>query len=172
LFLWSLESGTRPKTGQAIKAATHTWNHPEAWHWRRSRSPAAVVRQQRTAPRGGEVQERRRARSMAPPVDPPDVEMEMDPAPQPPPPAVAPAPAAVGEGWSMLSRARGLLEEGKPSLALQAVRTLPSLPFSVRSPFHVLSSRVRLHRRPASRPAMKWGIREFFFPSRIVRIGS
>ncbi|KAJ1254678.1 hypothetical protein BS78_04G043700 [Paspalum vaginatum] len=46
-------------------------------------------------------------------MDPPDVEME--PAPQPP------APAAAGEGWSMLSRARVLLEEGKPSLALQAV---------------------------------------------------
>ncbi|CAD6248015.1 unnamed protein product [Miscanthus lutarioriparius] len=54
---------------------------------------------------------------MAPPMDPPDVDMEVDPAPQPPAPAVA----AVGEGWSMLSRARGLLEEGKPSLALQLV---------------------------------------------------
>lgn len=52
---------------------------------------------------------------MTQPMDPPDVEMEMEPAPQPP------APTAVGEGWSMLSRARGLLEEGKPSLALQAV---------------------------------------------------
>jgi hypothetical protein len=162
LFLWSLESGTRPKTGQAIKAATHTWNHPEAWHWRRSRSPAAVVRQQRTAPRGGEVQERRRARSMAPPVDPPDVEMEMDPAPQPPPPAVAPAPAAVGEGWSMLSRARGLLEEGKPSLALQAVRTLPPLPISVRSPFLSRAVSLAFVSTVARRPAMKWGIRGFF----------
>ena len=96
---------------------------------------------------------------MALPMDPPDVEMEMDPAPQPPAPAVAPAPASVGEGWSMLSRARGLLEEGKPSLALQLVRTLPPLPFSVRSPFHVLSSRVRLHRRPASGDEMgnPWG---------------
>ncbi|XP_020408839.1 uncharacterized protein [Zea mays] len=54
---------------------------------------------------------------MTPPMDPPDVEMEMEPAPQPP------APTAVGEGWSMLSRARGLLEEGKPSLALQAIDT-------------------------------------------------
>ena len=61
---------------------------------------------------------------MAPPMDPPDVDMEVDPAPQPPAPAVA----AVGEGWSMLSRARGLLEEGKPSLALQAVRTLLLFP--------------------------------------------
>uniref|UniRef100_A0A0A9E7X5 Uncharacterized protein n=1 Tax=Arundo donax TaxID=35708 RepID=A0A0A9E7X5_ARUDO len=43
-------------------------------------------------------------------MDPPDVEME-----------AARAPAAAGEGWSMLSRARALLEEGKPSLALQAV---------------------------------------------------
>jgi len=92
---------------------------------------------------------------MALPMDPPDVDMEVDPAPQPPAPAVA----AVGEGWSMLSRARGLLEEGKPSLALQLVRTLPPLPFSVRSPFHVLSSRVRLHRRPASGDEMgnPWG---------------
>ncbi|KAL6888685.1 hypothetical protein ACP4OV_009711 [Aristida adscensionis] len=46
-------------------------------------------------------------------MDPPDVEME---AAQSPPPA----PAA-GEGWSMLARARVLLQEGKPSLALQAV---------------------------------------------------
>jgi hypothetical protein len=38
----------------------------------------------------------------------------------------------------MLSRARALLEEGKPSLALQAVRlSLPSS-FLVPSPFHVL----------------------------------
>ncbi|PUZ74145.1 hypothetical protein GQ55_1G042100 [Panicum hallii var. hallii] len=54
-------------------------------------------------------------------MDPPDVEME--PAPEAPAqhPVPAPAPAAAGEGWSMLSRARALLEEGKPSLALQAV---------------------------------------------------
>ncbi|KAG2648634.1 uncharacterized protein LOC120654706 [Panicum virgatum] len=56
-------------------------------------------------------------------MDPPDVEMEAAPEPpaQPPVPAPAPASAAAGEGWSMLSRARALLEEGKPSLALQAV---------------------------------------------------
>jgi len=58
-------------------------------------------------------------------MDPPDVEMEA--APEPPVPA--PAPAAAGEGWSMLSRARALLQEGKPSLALQAVRPLPLSPF-------------------------------------------
>ncbi|XP_062224037.1 uncharacterized protein LOC133922643 [Phragmites australis] len=52
-------------------------------------------------------------------MDPPDVEMEPAQS-QPQPPPAAPAPAT-GEGWSMLSRARALLEEGKPSLALQAV---------------------------------------------------
>ena len=64
-------------------------------------------------------------------MDPPDVEMEAAPEPpaQPPVPAPAPASAAAGEGWSMLSRARALLEEGKPSLALQAVRPLPLSPF-------------------------------------------
>uniref|UniRef100_A0A0D9VCE9 C2HC zinc finger plants domain-containing protein n=1 Tax=Leersia perrieri TaxID=77586 RepID=A0A0D9VCE9_9ORYZ len=56
-------------------------------------------------------------------MDPSDVEMEaaeVEPTPQqpPPPPAVA---AAGEEGWSLLSRARVLLEEGKPSLALQAI---------------------------------------------------
>jgi hypothetical protein len=71
-------------------------------------------------------------------MDPPDVEME--PAEQPPshpqqpPPQQQPA-AAAGDGWSMLSRARGLLEEGQPSLALQAVRTLAPLPL----PSHPLS---------------------------------
>ncbi|KAL5211536.1 hypothetical protein ABZP36_022383 [Zizania latifolia] len=53
-------------------------------------------------------------------MDPSDVEMEAaeaEPTPQPP----QPAPGAAEEGWSMLSRARALLEEGKPSLALQAI---------------------------------------------------
>jgi hypothetical protein len=62
-------------------------------------------------------------------MDPSDVEMEPaehPPQPQQPPPQ-QPA-AAAGDGWSMLSRARGLLEEGQPSLALQAVRTLAPLP--------------------------------------------
>ncbi|TVU32661.1 hypothetical protein EJB05_24402 [Eragrostis curvula] len=53
-------------------------------------------------------------------MDPPDVEMEVEQTPPQAPPAPAPVPAA-GEGWNMLSRARALLEEGKPSLALQAV---------------------------------------------------
>ncbi|CAO2044612.1 unnamed protein product, partial [Urochloa humidicola] len=66
--------------------------------------------------RGGE-----RPRSSAPPMDPPDVEMELAPEAPAQPQAPAPAPEAAGEGWSMLSRARALLEEGKPSLALQAV---------------------------------------------------
>ncbi|GJM90251.1 hypothetical protein PR202_ga06513 [Eleusine coracana subsp. coracana] len=51
-------------------------------------------------------------------MDPPDVEMES--VQNPPQPLLAPVPAA-GEAWSMLTRARALLEEGKPSLALQAV---------------------------------------------------
>ncbi|CAL4889840.1 unnamed protein product [Urochloa decumbens] len=54
-------------------------------------------------------------------MDPPDVEMELAPEAPAQPQAPAMAPAAAGEGWSMLSRARALLEEGKPSLALQAV---------------------------------------------------
>ncbi|BAF07872.1 uncharacterized protein [Oryza sativa Japonica Group] len=58
-------------------------------------------------------------------MDPYDVEMEAaegEPmAEQAPPPAAAAAAAARGDGWSMLSRARVLLEEGKPSLALQAI---------------------------------------------------
>ncbi|CAN6237191.1 unnamed protein product [Urochloa humidicola] len=54
-------------------------------------------------------------------MDPPDVEMELAPEAPAQPQAPAPAPEAAGEGWSMLSRARALLEEGKPSLALQAV---------------------------------------------------
>lgn len=59
-------------------------------------------------------------------MDPPDVEME--PAPQSAAQPPAPAQAAGGEGWSMLSRARAMLEEGKPSLALQAVsETSPPL---------------------------------------------
>ncbi|KAL5207533.1 hypothetical protein ABZP36_031968 [Zizania latifolia] len=61
-------------------------------------------------------------------MDPSDVEMEAaeaEPTPQPPHPP--PQPASAGEGWSMLSRARALLEEGKPSLALQAVSYLSSL---------------------------------------------
>ena len=62
-------------------------------------------------------------------MDPPDVEMEAAPEPPAQPPVPAPAPAAAGEGWSMLSRARALLQEGKPSLALQAVRPLPLSPF-------------------------------------------
>ncbi|KAI4967017.1 hypothetical protein ZWY2020_034450 [Hordeum vulgare] len=58
-------------------------------------------------------------------MDPSDVEMEPaehppQPQPQQPPPP-QPQPAAAGDGWSMLSRARGLLQEGQPSLALQAV---------------------------------------------------
>ncbi|KAF7083713.1 hypothetical protein CFC21_087476 [Triticum aestivum] len=57
-------------------------------------------------------------------MDPSDVEMEpaehpSQPQPQQPPPP--PQPAAAGDGWSMLSRARGLLQEGQPSLALQAL---------------------------------------------------
>ncbi|KAF8776356.1 hypothetical protein HU200_003587 [Digitaria exilis] len=54
-------------------------------------------------------------------MDPPDVEMEPAPEPLAQPPSPTPAAAAAGEGWSMLSRARELLQEGKPSLALQAV---------------------------------------------------
>uniref|UniRef100_A0A0E0JVT1 C2HC zinc finger plants domain-containing protein n=1 Tax=Oryza punctata TaxID=4537 RepID=A0A0E0JVT1_ORYPU len=58
-------------------------------------------------------------------MDPYDVEMEAaegEPMVQQAPPAAAAAAAAAGgEGWSMLSRARALLEEGKPSLALQAI---------------------------------------------------
>uniref|UniRef100_A0ACD5YNM6 Uncharacterized protein n=1 Tax=Avena sativa TaxID=4498 RepID=A0ACD5YNM6_AVESA len=59
-------------------------------------------------------------------MDPSDVEMETaehPPQPQQPPPPQPqqPQPAAAGDGWSMLSRARGLLEEGQPSLALQAI---------------------------------------------------
>ena len=68
-------------------------------------------------------------------MDPPDVEMEAAPEPPAQPPVPAPAPAAAGEGWSMLSRARALLEEGKPSLALQAVRPLPLSP--LRTPFRL-----------------------------------
>ena len=85
-------------------------------------------------------------------MDPPDVEME--PAqPQPQPPPAAPA-LATGEGWSMLSRARALLEEGKPSLALQAVRPLSvSLPRSV-SILRDCVLCVRLHHRRV----MGWGI--------------
>jgi hypothetical protein len=94
-------------------------------------------------------------------MDPPDVEMEMDPAPQPPAPAVAPAPAAVGEGWSMLSRARGLLEEGKPSLALQAVRTLPLSPL-LRSVSISRAVSLAFVSTVARCPAMKWGIRGVF----------
>jgi hypothetical protein len=70
-------------------------------------------------------------------MDPPDVEME--PAPQSAAQPPAPAQAAGGEGWSMLSRARAMLEEGKPSLALQAVsETPPPFPSPVPSPFRVL----------------------------------
>jgi hypothetical protein len=61
-------------------------------------------------------------------MDLPDVEME--PAEQPPSHPQQPPqeqPAAARDGWSMLSRARGLLEEVQPSLALQAVRTLAPL---------------------------------------------
>ncbi|CAN6277612.1 unnamed protein product [Urochloa humidicola] len=54
-------------------------------------------------------------------MDPPDVEMELAPEAPAQPQAPVPAPEAAGEGWSMLSRARALLEEGKPSLTLQAV---------------------------------------------------
>lgn len=119
------------ETRQTIEAATHAWKHLEAWHG--SRRPPHQQRTASRCPRRRSTGERRRVKPMTQPMDPPDVEMEMEPAPQPP------APTAVGEGWSMLSRARGLLEEGKPSLALQAVRTLPPLPFSVRSPFPALS---------------------------------
>ncbi|KAG8058153.1 hypothetical protein GUJ93_ZPchr0002g26499 [Zizania palustris] len=51
-------------------------------------------------------------------MDPSDVDME---AAEAEPTSQSPQPAAAGEGWSMLSRARALLEEGKPSLALQAI---------------------------------------------------
>ncbi|KQJ93418.1 uncharacterized protein LOC100844597 [Brachypodium distachyon] len=57
-------------------------------------------------------------------MDPSDVEMEESaehpPQPTTPPPP-QPQPAATGEGWSMLTRARALLQEGQPSLALQAI---------------------------------------------------
>lgn len=56
-------------------------------------------------------------------MDPSDVEMEPaehPPQPQHPPPPQQ-QPAAAGGGWGMLSRARGLLQEGQPSLALQAI---------------------------------------------------
>ncbi|CAM0946740.1 unnamed protein product [Alopecurus aequalis] len=53
-------------------------------------------------------------------MDPSDV--EMDPAEHPPQqPPQQQQPAAAGGGWSMLSRARGLLEEGQPSQALQTI---------------------------------------------------
>ncbi|CAN6243114.1 unnamed protein product [Urochloa humidicola] len=54
-------------------------------------------------------------------MDPPDVEMELAPEAPAQPQAPAPVQETAGEGWSMLTRARALLEEGKPSLALQAV---------------------------------------------------
>lgn len=57
-------------------------------------------------------------------MDPSDVEMETaehPPQEPPPPPPQQQQPAAAGDGWSMLSRARGLLEEGQPSQALQAI---------------------------------------------------
>ena len=80
-------------------------------------------------------------------MDPPDVEMEATPEP----PVPAPAPAAAGEGWSMLSRARALLQEGKPSLALQAVRPLPVPP-----PFRLFECCVVFV--PTVPGAREWGI--------------
>lgn len=65
----------------------------------------------------GEAASERKGEIEAPPMDPSDVEMEA----AEPPPQTQPPPPQAGEGWSMLSRARALLEEGKPSLALQAV---------------------------------------------------
>uniref|UniRef100_A0A0D3F0Z0 C2HC zinc finger plants domain-containing protein n=1 Tax=Oryza barthii TaxID=65489 RepID=A0A0D3F0Z0_9ORYZ len=60
-------------------------------------------------------------------MDPYDVEMEAaegEPmAEQAPPPAAAAAAVARGDGWSMLSRARVLLEEGKPPKILLAIRS-------------------------------------------------
>jgi hypothetical protein len=86
-------------------------------------------------------------------MDPSDVEMETaehPPQEPPPPPPQQQQPAAAGDGWSMLSRARGLLEEGQPSQALQAVRTLtPTLP-TLTSP---LALRLRSVRFVASRPS-------------------
>lgn len=113
--------------------ARTTWKHLEAWH--RSRR-AAVARSDQPSPRGAvhlAAAEHKRERAVdreAPAMDPSDVEMESaehPPQPQQPPPPAPPQPAAAGDGWSMLSRARGLLQEGQPSLALQAVRTLASL---------------------------------------------
>lgn len=91
-------------------------------------------------------------------MDPPDVEMEPAPEPLAQPPSPTPAAAAAGEGWSMLSRARELLQEGKPSLALQAVRPLSlSLALSlssVQSTFCVL----RVAFVPTTPLLMGWGI--------------
>ena len=68
-----------------------------------------------------------------------DVEMEPEEHPPQPQQQQQPQPAAAGGGWGMLSRARGLLEEGQPSQALQAVRTLaPSLSSPLPLRLHLL----------------------------------
>jgi hypothetical protein len=133
--------------GTNIKSGTHTWKHLEAWHRSRSLTVSAVASSQ---PSGGvESQERSSRRDrVAARMDPPDVEMESAQSPPQPPPTPAPVPAA-GEAWSMLSRARALLEEGKPSLALQAVRAL-SLSLPPPSPPRLHFACCVLHSSPPS----------------------
>lgn len=106
----------------------HKTRHSPGIFWRRGIAAAAGACQQRPAQsQRRSTRGKRPGRSRRRRMDPPDVEMESEQSPPQPPPAQV---QAAGEAWSMLTRARALLEEGKPSLALQAVRvhslSLPS----------------------------------------------